>query len=117
AFLLLFAVADPIISFAIYFSGWHSVRGLSRLGTVHGKSPSATILAATPMTLGAVAFALVVFSLLRGGNASDATVRTMFISLSAIAVPHLLLHGPISRWFENRAPRGGQFTNQLEASP
>ncbi len=31
SFLLLFAVADPLIGFVIYFCGWHSMRGLFRL--------------------------------------------------------------------------------------
>lgn len=97
AFLLLFCVADPLVSFVVYFCGWHSLRSLCELAAEYKKTLPQIWVAAAPMTLGAVALALGgMWFWSRGQTVSDASVRTLFISLSAIAVPHLLLHGPIS---------------------
>lgn len=98
-FLLLFGLADPLVSFGIYFCGWHSVRGLGRLARVHNKTAMQLAVSTAPLTLGAIALALVGMWLWSAGQTlSDATSRSLFIGLSAIAVPHLVLHGPISGW-------------------
>jgi len=98
ALVILFAVADPLISFALYFCGWHSVRGLRSLAVKHRKTAIDLALATAPMTLGAIAFASIGWYVAAtSSEVPAATIRTLFISLSAIAVPHLLLHGPIAK--------------------
>ncbi len=96
----LFATVDPIISFSIYFCGWHSLRGLRRLASVHGQTYTETAVGAAPMTIGASLISCVGWWFLNGSqNVQEATIRTLFIALSAIAVPHLLLHGPVTGLF------------------
>lgn len=106
AFALLFALSDPIVSFGIYFCGWHSVRGLHELAKTHHKTLTEIAAAVAPMSIGAIVLALVGMGFWSSGQAvSDATTRTLFISLSAIAVPHLLLHSIAN---ECRSPRNFQ---------
>ena len=100
--------ADIFVSFGVYFCAWHSVRGLSRLGREHGLSGHRTIVAVLPLSAATL--------LLAGAGGwlittrvtlSDALTQTLFIGLSAIAVPHLLLHGPMTteaaRWATKRS--------------
>ncbi|MEL6105250.1 MAG: Brp/Blh family beta-carotene 15,15'-dioxygenase [Planctomycetota bacterium] len=102
AFATLFCVADPLISFGIYFCLWHSVRGLNRLKTEHELTTLQLARAAAPLSLGAIGLAL--FGLCIWSPAQPlaaATYRTLFVSLSAMAVPHLVLHGPLAAAFPN----------------
>jgi len=111
-FAALFAAADVLLSFGIYFCAWHSVRGLQRIAVEHGKTVLQTYAAATPLSLGAIGLAglgMAAWSL--GQPLSEGVYRTLFIGLSAIAVPHLLLHGPISTVASGAlATRSGSFT-------
>ena len=92
--MLLFGVADTLVSFAIYFCGWHSARGLSRLRRELGESWRQLAVSLAPLTAGAIALtALTVGLLLPAVTWDETLVRTIFIGLSAVAVPHLLLHG------------------------
>ncbi len=103
SFSLLFAFADPIVAFAVYFCGWHSVRGLRALATVHSQTLRQMVLATMPMSLAAICLSLVGWLFWSSGQSvSDAVIRTLFIGLSAIAVPHLLLHGLVTGWLSNR---------------
>ncbi len=93
SFFALFAVANPILSFGIYFCGWHSIRGLIHLHDQVGGSARSLGLQLLPISIAAIV-------LFAGGfyfwstidDVTPAVVRTIFIGLSAVAVPHLLLH-------------------------
>lgn len=103
----LFAIASPIIGFLLYFCGWHSVRGLRRLRRELGQSWPRLATRLAPMTLGAIALtALATQRLLRTAVWDDTLIRATFVCLSAVAVPHLLLHGvgPFLDRFESRHP-------------
>lgn len=105
SFFLLFCVSDPLLSFVVYFCGWHSPRSLSGLASTYQKSIARVMLAAAPLTLGAIFSSLIGMLFWSNGQTlSDASVRTLFISLSAVAVPHLLLHGPVSGVLSRRSP-------------
>ncbi len=96
SFGILFATTDVLISFGIYFCGWHSVRGLQRLAQDHDKSLQQLVWSVLPLSAAAVVLAGAgMWFWSSGQGMSDAVSRTLFLSLSAIAVPHLLLHGPI----------------------
>ncbi len=93
AFALLFATAHPIVSFGIYFCGWHSIQGLIHLREQFGGTWPRFALSLLPISIAALAmFGLGFYYLSTVEALTPALVRTLFIGLSAIAVPHLLLH-------------------------
>jgi Brp/Blh family beta-carotene 15,15'-monooxygenase len=93
----MFAVSDILISFGIYFCSWHSVRGLARLAREHRKTPYELALVAAPLSFGAISLAALGMWIWSSGQPlPEALSRTLFVALSALAVPHLLLHGPIT---------------------
>lgn len=102
---VLFAVASPLVSFPVYFCGWHSVRGLERLRRELGESWSELARSLAPMTVGAIALVGLAAWLVLGGAGWNGTlIRATFVGLSAVAVPHLLLHGvaPLCESFDRR---------------
>ena len=91
---VLFAVASPLVSFPVYFCGWHSVRGLERLRRELGESWSELARSLAPMTIIAIALVgLAAWFVLGGVGWNGTLIRATFVGLSAVAVPHLLLHG------------------------
>ena len=91
---VLFAVASPLVSFPVYFCGWHSARGLERLRRELGESWPELVRSLAPLTVGAIALIGLAAWLVLGGASWNATlIRSTFVGLSAVAVPHLLLHG------------------------
>ena len=90
----LFVVASPLVSFPVYFCAWHSARGLRRLRRELGESWMELARSLAPLTVGAIALIGLAAWLVLGGSGWDHTlIRATFIGLSAVAVPHLLLHG------------------------
>jgi len=88
-----FAVASPLVGFLVYFCGWHSARGLRRLRVELGESWPQLAWSLAPMTAAAIALIAAAAWLLLGGEGwNDTLIRATFIGLSAVAVPHLLLH-------------------------
>jgi len=91
---VLFAVASPLVSFPVYFCGWHSARGLERLRRELGESWPELAKSLAPLTAGAIALVGLAAWLVLGGAGWNGTlIRATFVGLSAVAVPHLLLHG------------------------
>ena len=91
---VLFAVASPLVSFPVYFCGWHSARGLERLRRELGESWPELVRSLAPLTAGAIALVGLAAWLVLGGAGWNGTlIRATFVGLSAVAVPHLLLHG------------------------
>jgi Brp/Blh family beta-carotene 15,15'-monooxygenase len=86
-------VADPLISFTIYFCFWHSIRGINDLWQ-ESKLPARLFLwQLLPISLLAITLFLGAWlwsSVVLGWVA--ASVQTTFMGLSAVAIPHLLLH-------------------------
>jgi Brp/Blh family beta-carotene 15,15'-monooxygenase len=102
---VLFAVASPLVSFPAYFCGWHSARGLRRLRRELGESWPELAASLAPLTGGAIALVgLAAWLVLGGSGWNETLVRATFIGLSAVAVPHLLLHG-VAPLFEASARR------------
>ena len=93
SFALMFAICPVLLSFTIYFCGWHSIRGLINLRHSNEGSTKQLMRQLVPMSLLAILLFFGGFVFFRSElGAADATVRTIFIGLSAVAVPHLLLH-------------------------
>jgi len=91
---VLFAVASPLVSFPVYFCGWHSARGLERLRRDLGESWSELVRSLAPLTVVAIALVGLAAWLVLGGAGWNGTlIRATFVGLSAVAVPHLVLHG------------------------
>ena len=90
---LLCIVASPLVSFTLYFCGWHSVRGLNELARVQGEPATVMFQKLLPLTttaLGLVSIGAFFWS--SAGAIESSLIRTVFIGLSAMAVPHLCLH-------------------------
>jgi len=91
---MLFVVASPLVGFLVYFCAWHSARGLGRLRIELGESWPQLAGSLAPLTAGAIALIAIGAWLGRGGAGWDESlVRATFVGLSAVAMPHLLLHG------------------------
>ncbi len=90
---LLCIIASPLVSFTVYFCGWHSVRGLQQLAHSQGESIAVMFRKLLPLTitaLGLVAAGALIWT--STGAIESNLIRTVFIGLSAMAVPHLCLH-------------------------
>lgn len=106
---VLFALASPLVGFLVYFCAWHSARGLRRLRRELGESWSQLIGSLAPMTGAAIALIAGMTVLFLRLPSWDATlVRATFIGISALAVPHLLLHSvdPLVAYFGSRRQLG-----------
>ncbi|MBU6222784.1 MAG: Brp/Blh family beta-carotene 15,15'-dioxygenase [Planctomycetes bacterium] len=91
---LLFAWVNPVVGFLVSFCGWHSARGLRRLRRELGESWWQLAVSLAPMT--ALAIGLIGCAtclMLRAPTWNDTLIRATFLGLSAVALPHLLLHG------------------------
>lgn len=89
----LLASAPLLLGFGMYFCVWHSWRGLEHLRQENGKSWYRLVQQIWPMSILAILLLLCGFAWesMRVGL-SDAAVRVIFMGLSAVAIPHLLLH-------------------------
>ena len=91
---VLFAVVSPLVSFPVYFCGWHSARGLQRLRRELGESWPELVRSLAPLTVGSIALiGLAAWLVLGGAGWNGTLIRATFVGLSAVAMPHLLLHG------------------------
>jgi Brp/Blh family beta-carotene 15,15'-monooxygenase len=95
------ATMPVLISFALYFCGWHSVRGLIRLKAESGMNWGGFLFLISPLSVGAIALICAIYFFvipIFAGQAAfagidfESLLRMTFIGLSSIAVPHLLLH-------------------------
>ncbi|MEO1615253.1 MAG: Brp/Blh family beta-carotene 15,15'-dioxygenase [Planctomycetota bacterium] len=115
-FLAIFMMANTILAFGIYFCGWHSLRGLKRLALEHQLTWGQLVAATIPLTVGAIvlsAAGMAYWS--EGQNVPESLNRTLFIALSAMAVPHLVLHGPLKRLLSTMGRREITPGSPLEA--
>jgi Brp/Blh family beta-carotene 15,15'-monooxygenase len=102
-FAAVFAAAPPLVGFALYFCGWHSGVELYRLARrANPASASAGLVRvvreAAPLTaLAVLMIAAGWWAGAAGGPATPALVRTVFVGLSVVAVPHMLLHWAAAR--------------------
>ncbi|MDA7904069.1 Brp/Blh family beta-carotene 15,15'-dioxygenase [bacterium] len=92
-FFVLFSLADPLVSFAIYFCGWHSIRGLVHLREQTGWPAAKMLERLMPLSVAALVLFGIGFLFAVNRNIfSQAILQTVFVGLSAVAIPHLLLH-------------------------
>jgi beta-carotene 15,15'-dioxygenase len=94
------ALGLPILlSFPLYFCGWHSWQGLQRLRRQENLSSVQFLKCVAPLSISAIVGVAVIGWMGKSWLAQMPTsfpaqdvVSTLFIGLSSIAVPHLLLH-------------------------
>ncbi len=94
----MFMIAPPLVSFLVYFCAWHSIRGLIHLA--ESMAPGRTVKGwkllvrrALPLTLLTLVFAAMgSWFLWRADTFGPNVVQIVFLGLSVIAIPHLLLH-------------------------
>ncbi len=92
-FFVLFSVANPVVSFAIYFCGWHSIRGLLHLKEQTDLPVNRIAGQLLPLSAAAIVLFSIGFLFSLNQNIfSQAVLQTVFVGLSAVAIPHLLLH-------------------------
>jgi len=97
-FLVVFAVAPPLVGFVVYFCFWHSVIELVRLGRWADMSGVAVgvrrvIVTAAPLSALAVLLGVFGFALVAADRPlTPGLVQTVFVGLSVVAVPHMLLN-------------------------
>ncbi len=90
---LLCIVASPLVSFTVYFCGWHSVRGLNELARSQDESAAVMFRKLLPLTITALGLVMLgAFFWSSTSAIQSSLIRTVFIGLSAMAVPHLCLH-------------------------
>jgi len=90
----LFILVGPLAGFLIYFCAWHSARGLRRLRAELGESWPELAASLAPATGAAIALIGLLMCFGPGSSGwSAALLRATFVGLSAVAMPHVLLHG------------------------
>jgi Brp/Blh family beta-carotene 15,15'-monooxygenase len=117
---VLFAVASPLVSFPVYFCGWHSARGLQRLRRELGESWPELARSLAPLTVGAILLiGLAAWLVLGGAGWNGMLIRATFVGLSAVAVPHLLLHGvaPLCEVSARRRRQSLHVTPRMNVKP
>ncbi len=91
--MVLFATTPILVSFAVYFCGWHSIRGFRQLMQENQMKLSELLAATFPMSIGAITLVGLGMWFWNSGKVlPDELTRSLFIGLSALAVPHLALH-------------------------
>jgi Brp/Blh family beta-carotene 15,15'-monooxygenase len=107
----LFALAPPLVAFVVYFCFWHSFRhSLRQAAELDPSSPHAALRAfvrrAGPTTAAAFLIGAAGYGLL-GAPSSDAKIiQVLFVGLSALTAPHIVLS-----CLEARTPRATATTN------
>ena len=97
------AVAPVLVGFAVAFCGWHSLRELGRLAAQ--ADPLDPTLGFRRVAAAAAPLALVAAGLAAAGawyssagrEVGPVVVQAVFLGLSAVAVPHILLHAVAAR--------------------
>jgi Brp/Blh family beta-carotene 15,15'-monooxygenase len=100
-----FAVLPPLVAFGLYFCALHAPRATAAFMRATGDDLVGVLRAAAPWSLAAVALAAVGY-LAAGDRPSVAAVRTLFVWLSALTVPHMLLAELGARFGAGLAARG-----------
>ncbi len=109
----LFATAPVLLSFIAFFCGWHSTREIAQLAARANPSRPFRGLAwvireSAPLTVVVViATAVAAWWQLAGGQSAElVVVQAVFLGLSAVAVPHILLHAIAQRLHVDPFPAG-----------
>jgi Brp/Blh family beta-carotene 15,15'-monooxygenase len=104
AFTIVFGAAPVLVSFGFFFCGWHSTRELAHLATLANENRPfqglmRVIRHAAPLTaIFLILAALAALWQLAGRRLPEPTlVRTVFIGLSMVAMPHIVLHAIIGK--------------------
>lgn len=103
AFAILFATLPTLSSFTLYFCGWHSTRELASLANQADPSRPwrglrLVLLGAAPMAAIAVLATAFVAAVFAGDREREPVlVQAVFLGLSAVAVPHILLQEVVRR--------------------
>jgi beta-carotene 15,15'-dioxygenase len=88
----LLATTDPLLGFAVYFCGWHSIGELIGFTRQYGTVAMLRLVPMTVAAIGCFAAGFLVWHWTGSQPWSENLIRTIFIGLSAVAIPHLLLH-------------------------
>ena len=98
----LFALAPPLVAFIVYFCVWHSFRhSLRQAAKLDPSSPRAALQAfvrrAWPTTAAAILMAVVGYALIGAQSSDVKIIQVVFVGLSALTAPHIVLSWLASR--------------------
>lgn len=94
---------SPLLSFTLFFCLVHAPRAMIEAGRETGESPLHLLRNAAPLSFAAAAMAAAGYTLLVDGATPEvAAVRTVFIWLAALTVPHMLLTSIAARARQGR---------------
>ncbi|KAB0676172.1 Brp/Blh family beta-carotene 15,15'-dioxygenase [Aureimonas leprariae] len=95
ALVLLFATVPPLLAFAFYFALFHAPRALLEATEGEAPDPRAAIgrelKAAMPLSIAAMAIGVALFVFQQADDWTPAVLRSVFLLLSALTVPHMWL--------------------------
>lgn len=94
ALLLLFAIAPPLLGFAIYFCGIHSVRHFKHMGILLKSTLQQFQITRTTIVFSLLTWAAGLLVLVNQSPAiglEPALLQVIFIGLAALTVPHMIL--------------------------
>jgi Brp/Blh family beta-carotene 15,15'-monooxygenase len=91
----LFALAQPLIAFVVYFCVWHSFRAsLRQAAKLDSSSPRAALHAfarhAWPTTVAAFLMGAIGYALAGDQSSDTKIIQVVFVGLSALTAPHIL---------------------------
>lgn len=93
-----FVVLPPLLSFAVYFCAWHSVRHLITVDAVLGRDLRARGLVVGLGVLAATGVMLSLGHLAASDQASiESLARTLFVALAALTPPHMLVTSALAQ--------------------
>ena len=98
--LALFAIAPPLLGFAIYFCGVHSVRHFKHMGTMLKSTLQQFQVTRTTVIFSLMTWAvglLVLASQSASIGLEPALLQVIFIGLAALTVPHMILVDGIAK--------------------
>ncbi len=104
AFITLFAFAPTLVSFAVYFCCWHSIRELIALARRADqrnlwKGLRRVLIVAAPISgISVLATVATAWCFAGQRDYQPVIVQAVFLGLSAVAVPHILLHALARRF-------------------
>lgn len=105
--------ANPLLTFGVYFCGWHSVRGLATLRAEVGGTFRELARRLAPLTALTLLFGFIAFVFWSWSEAiTNSMLRTVFLGLSSIAIPHLALHSSY-RFVTGLDPKGSDLQGAL----
>ena len=87
-------LADPLVAFAVYFCGLHSVRHVRRTGHLFSLSRGELLVHSIAPTVGCLLLGALAFFAIRHAPPETVVLQVTFVGLAGLTVPHMMLVEP-----------------------